>query len=183
MQYDLSPACLLASIQHAVTDGPFVPSNFFPCLVGLTRLFSLSCSFFFLFLSDSRSLSILHSLFLTICLSISFCLLHGFLFHFNITSIMPYPFPCHLNVVCPSFCIAHFSVNILSALFLYCFVCFPVFLMFVYISHLPYFHCILLCLLYPSFASLFLLSLSLLLFFGISLVLLTELFQRCLEYF
>lgn len=47
MQYNLSPACLLAPIQYDVTDGPFVSSNFFPlpCWT-LTCLFSLSCFFF-----------------------------------------------------------------------------------------------------------------------------------------
>lgn len=92
MQFNLFLACLLASIQYAVTDGPFVSSNFFPCPVGLWHVF-----FHFLVLS-------------------LFCLTHTYtnsLFnYFDHTVFFFLSFQCGLWF----FCMANFSINILCCL-------------------------------------------------------------------
>lgn len=108
MQYKLSLACLLASIQHAVTDGPFVLSNFFPVPVGHwhffftflfsfslcpTVIFSPSCSFF---------LSLSHSLPLIL-------FLHFTLFCHTLFLVMS-----TWSVYAPSPHIANYLVNFLS---------------------------------------------------------------------
>lgn len=88
MQYDLSLTCLLASIQHAVTDGPFVSSNSFPVPVEHWHVF------FFHFLSLSVWLSF------SLCLTLSFS---HFLFQpLPAFSLYRYlnPFPCNFNVIC-----------------------------------------------------------------------------------
>lgn len=78
MRYKLSPACPLASIQCAVTDGPFVSSNSFPAPVQHWHVF-----FFTFFFPFSFCLTFILSPPL-LCVPLLF-----FFLHFNVTSIQP----------------------------------------------------------------------------------------------
>jgi len=108
MQYNLSLACLLASIQHAVTDGPFVSSNFFPVPVEHWHVFFFTF-LFSIFLCLTLVLSLSYSFFLSFSHVFTSWLLTAFytfcLFHLNITWIPPYPFSlsfqCGLSMRCP----------------------------------------------------------------------------------
>ncbi len=155
MQYKLSLACLLASIQHVVTNGPFVLSNFFPVPVGHCRFFF----FFFVSLSCSLSGQLLFSLCLALSLSHSLPLILFLHFFFAVSFSLLF---IYHPLLC-QFSICLFLSILATSTFFYILLC----------HSLPYFHLII-PLLYPSVPSLSSRS---------SLLLFPELFQRCLEYF
>lgn len=138
MQYNLSMACLLASIQQTVNDGQFVSSNLFPVPDEHWRLFYTFLFPFFLCLSLVLPLS--SSFFLSFSHSLPLDLfLHFTRFVFFFLTLLQ---SCHIlflvaslwSVYASSGCIAHFSIDTLSVLFLsyLLFLCFPVTTMFVY---------------------------------------------------
>lgn len=171
MQHKLFPACLLASIQHAVS----VLSSFFPVSVENWHVFFFfTFSFFVSVCLTFLSLSFAFSLIVSLSRPLS--VFYFFFFFFILISLQS----CHIiflvipmwPVYAPSPCILHFSVNILSVFLSIPATSLPPPPLPLYFSASPssrilYFH-----LIFP----LSLPSLS-------ALLSLTELFQRCLEYF